>query len=159
MVDTKDFFRAFLDEIALTVKKEVTDAVAQLKTSSEEDVILTGHLDRNGLRDYLHYCDISISAIPPESYYKISSPTKLYESLGNSIPVVANREILEQEKVILESGGGILANYETTSFCNAIVNLLSDRKLREEMGRKGKEYVINNYSYRLIAQKIFPYFL
>jgi len=41
MVDTKDFFRAFLDEIALTVKKEVTDAVAQLKTSSEEDVILT----------------------------------------------------------------------------------------------------------------------
>lgn len=39
MVDTKDFFRAFLDEIALTVKKEVTDAVAQLKTSSEEDVI------------------------------------------------------------------------------------------------------------------------
>ena len=41
MVDTKDFFRAFLDEIALRVKKEVTDAVAQLKTSSEEDVILT----------------------------------------------------------------------------------------------------------------------
>ena len=125
----------------------------------EKAVIFAGRLDRNKLQDYLSYCDISISAIPPESYYKISSPTKLYESLGNSIPVVANREILEQEKVILESGGGILANYETTSFCNAIVNLLSDRKLREEMGRKGKEYVINNYSYRLIAQKIFPYFL
>jgi glycosyltransferase involved in cell wall biosynthesis len=125
----------------------------------EEDVIFTGHLDRNELQDYLQYCDISISAIPPESYYKISSPTKLYESLGNSIPVVANREILEQEKVILESGGGILVDYETTSFCDAIVRLLNDKKLREEMGRKGREYVINNYSYRVIAKKISPCFL
>ena len=125
----------------------------------ERDVIFAGRLERNKLQDYLSYCDISISAIPPENYYRISSPTKLYESLGNSVPVVANREILEQQKVILESGGGILADYETTSFSDAIVRLLNDKKLREEMGKKGREYVINNYSYRVIAKKIFPYFL
>ncbi len=125
----------------------------------QADVIFTGHLDRNELQDYLSYCDISISAIPPESYYKVSSPTKLYESLGNGIPVVANRGILEQEKVILESGGGILADYETESFSAAIVRLLNDKNLRKEMGKKGREYVINNYSYRVIAKKIFPYFL
>lgn len=125
----------------------------------EEDVIFTGQLDRNKLQDYLHYCDISISAIPPESYYKISSPTKLYESLGNGVPVVANKGIYEQEKVILESGGGVLVNYETSSFCNAIVRLLKNSKLREEMGKKGRQYVLNNYSYRVIAKKISPYFL
>ena len=125
----------------------------------EEDVIFTGQLDRNKLRDYLHYCDISISAIPPESYYEISSPTKLYESLGNGVPVVANKEIYEQEKVILESGGGVIVDYETTSFCNAIVRLLNDNKLREEMAKDGRKYVINNYSYRVIAKKIFPYFV
>jgi glycosyltransferase involved in cell wall biosynthesis len=125
----------------------------------EQDVIFTGYLDRNDLQDYLRYCDISISAIPAESYYRISSPTKLYESLGNSLPVVANREILEQEKVILESGGGILVDYETTSFCDAIVRLLNDKNLREEIGRKGREYVIKNYSYRVIAKNISPCFL
>lgn len=125
----------------------------------QKDVIFTRHLDRNKLQDYLRYCDISISAIPPESYYKISSPTKLYESLGNGVPVVGNKGIFEQEKVILESGGGVLVDYKTTSFCNAIVRLLNDSKLRKEMAKNGRKYVINNYSYRVIAKKISPYFV
>ena len=75
------------------------------------------------------------------------------------MPVVANKEIYEQEKVILESGGGVIVDYETTSFCNAIVRLLNDNKLREEMAKDGRKYVINNYSYRVIAKKIFPYFV
>ena len=138
-------------------EKELTQLCHNL--GIEKAVVFTGRLERNKLQDYLSYCDISISAIPPKSYYKISSPTKLYESLGNGVPVVANREILEQEKVILESGGGVVVDYETTSFSDAIVRLLNDKKLREEMGKKGREYVINNYSYRVIAKKIFPYFL
>lgn len=125
----------------------------------EKDVIFTGRLDRNILQDYLYYCDVNISPIPPESHYKISSPTKLYESLGIGVPVVANKEIYEQEKVILESGGGIVVDYDRTAFCNAIVELLKDNKLRKEMAKKGREYVIKNYSYKTIAKKISPYFI
>lgn len=79
-------------------------------------------------------------------------------SLNNQRCAVA-KGICEQEKVILESGGGILVDYETTSFSDAIVRLPNDKKLREKMGRKGRDYVINNYSYRVIAKKICPYFL
>jgi glycosyltransferase involved in cell wall biosynthesis len=66
--------------------------------------------------------------------------------------------IYEQEKVILESGGGILVDYETTSFSDAIVRLPNDKNLREEIGRKGRGYVINSYSYRVIAKRMSPYF-
>jgi glycosyltransferase involved in cell wall biosynthesis len=125
----------------------------------EKDVILTGHLDRNKLQDYLFYTDLSISAIPPTGHYRISSPTKIYESLGNGVPVVANKGIYEQEKVIIESGGGVLVDYDTKAFCNAIINLLSDNKLRESMAKRGKEYVINHYSYKSIAKKISPCFI
>ena len=124
----------------------------------KEHVIFAGHMDRNKLQDYLHYCDLSMSPIVPESYYKISSPTKLYESLGNGVPVVANKGIDEQEKVILESGGGVAVDYDVKSFSSAIINLLSDKGSRTEMGTKGREYVIKNYSYRTIAEKISPYF-
>jgi glycosyltransferase involved in cell wall biosynthesis len=123
------------------------------------DVIFTGFLDRNILQDHLYYCDVSISPIPPESYYQISSPTKLYESLGNGVPVVANKEIYEQKKVILESGGGVVVDYDTKAFCNAIIHLLKDKKLRKEMANKGRDYVIKNYSYQAIAKKISPYFM
>jgi len=125
----------------------------------KKHVIFTGQLDRNKLQDYLYYCDISLSPIPPESYYRISSPTKLYESLGEGIPIVANREIHEQEKVIFESGGGIVVDYDTTAFCNAIINLLRNKKLREEIAKRGREYVVKNYSYQSIAKKISPYFV
>ena len=124
----------------------------------EEHVIFTGQLDRDSLQDHLQYCDISISAIPPKDSFKISSPTKLYESMGNAIPVVANREIYEQEKVVLESGGGILVDYKITSFSEAIISLLNNKKLREKMASDGREYVIKNYSYKMIAKKIAPYF-
>lgn len=125
----------------------------------EKNVIFTGRLHRNELQDHLYYCDVSISPIPPESHYKISSPTKLYESLGNEVPVVANKGIYEQEKVILESGGGVVVDYDTTAFCNAIIDLLKDNKLRKEMAKRGREYVIKYYSYKNIAKKISPYFM
>jgi glycosyltransferase involved in cell wall biosynthesis len=125
----------------------------------KKNVIFTGLVHRNKLQDYLSYSDLSISAIPPAGHYKISSPTKIYESLGNGVPVVANKGIYEQEKVILESEGGMIVDYDTTAFCKAIISLLKDRELREDMSKKGREYVTNHYSYNNIAKKISPYFI
>ena len=86
-------------------KKELISTCDNL--GIKEHVIFTGHLDRNKLQDYLYYCDISISPIPPESYYKISSPTKLYESLGNGVPVVANKEFMSRKRFYLNQEVGL----------------------------------------------------
>jgi glycosyltransferase involved in cell wall biosynthesis len=123
-----------------------------------DDVIFTGKIERQKLMDYLSYCDVSLCAIPPKGYYKKSSPTKLYESLANSTPVVANKGIFEQEKVILESGGGLLTDYDPKSFSNAIIEIIKDKKMKKEMGENGRKYVTENYSYKTIARKILPYF-
>ena len=123
-----------------------------------DDVIFTGRIERQKCMDYLSYCDVSLCAVPPDSYYKISSPTKLYESLANRIPVVANKGIYEQEKVILESGGGFLVDYDPKSFCDAIIEIIKDQKLKREMGENGRKYVIDNYSYQRIAERISSYF-
>lgn len=136
--------------------KELQEYCSNLRI--KEAVTFTGQLDRNSLQNHLQYCDLSISVIPPEAHYKISSPTKVYESLGNGLPVVANKEIFEQEKVIRESGGGVLVDYNTISFSRAIVTLLRNNNLRKKMARNGKEYVLKHYSYRVIAEKIAPYF-
>jgi len=125
----------------------------------QKKVIFTGKLDHDTLQDYLQYCDLSLSAIPPERHYIISSPTKLYESLGNGIPVVANREILEQEKVLKESGGGVLVSYCVDSFYEAVISLLKDESLRQFMAYAGKTYVIKNYNYRVLGQRIVPLFM
>jgi glycosyltransferase involved in cell wall biosynthesis len=124
----------------------------------ERDVHMIGRVDRDTLQDYLQYSDISVSFIPPTDYFRISSPTKIYESLGNRVPVVGNRGILEQEKVLNDSQGGILCDYDEESACNAIVDLLSDEGRRKVMGARGRDYVIQKYSYGEIAHSLRAYF-
>jgi glycosyltransferase involved in cell wall biosynthesis len=124
-----------------------------------DDVIFTGRIERRKVKDYLFYTDISISAIPPFETYLISSPTKLYESLGCGVPVVANSEIYEQKKVITESNGGISVTYNVDQFSNAIVYLLENDTVRKDMAKNGKNYIENNYTYEGIANRLFKYFM
>ncbi len=124
----------------------------------ENDVIFTGFVSRKMVRNYLSYCDLTLSPIPPVPFYMISSPTKLYESLGSGVPVIGNYEVFEQEKVLLDSGGGIAVDYNVVSFAEAAMRLLRDSKLRKEMSLAGQNYIIKNYSYKRIAENISQYF-
>jgi len=125
----------------------------------EHDVIFTGNLDKDSLQDYLQYCHLTLCPIPPVPYYTISSPTKLYESLAHGIPVVANSGIFEQEKVVSESQGGIIVSYDVDSFAMAAIELYEHPEERLAMGKRGKKYIIDNYTYTDIAKNIIPYFL
>jgi glycosyltransferase involved in cell wall biosynthesis len=129
------------------------------KWKIDTNIIFAGYINRNLLKDYLSYCDVSICPIPPKGHFMISSPTKVYESLGNGIPVVANKEIYEQEKVIKESGGGILVGYDSNAFADATDYLLKNKALRTKMSENGKNYVIDNYNYEKICTDIYPYFI
>jgi glycosyltransferase involved in cell wall biosynthesis len=132
------------------------DRCAELGLS--DDVIFTGHLEKSILTNYLKQCDLSVSPIPPLKHFIISSPTKVYESLGCGVPVVGNCEILEQAKVISASGGGLLAKYETQAFSQAIVRLLDNDDQRQAMGRSGRAYVLENYDYKKMARTLLRYF-
>ena len=123
-----------------------------------QDVIFTGRVSRQIVKDCLAYSDVTISAIPPESHYRISSPTKLYESMGLGVPVIANIGISEQEKVIEESGAGLLVKYDINEFCNAIVHLLNNPELVQKMAERGRTYVLKNYTYEVIASNVANYF-
>jgi glycosyltransferase involved in cell wall biosynthesis len=124
----------------------------------EDDVIFTGQVGRDILQDHLQYCDLSLSLAPSNDFFRTMSPTKMYESLGCKVPVVGNLGIPEQDKVIRESGGGVLCDYTEDSACDAIVKLLEDPAARIAMAEAGSEYVINNYSYSIIANRILKYF-
>jgi glycosyltransferase involved in cell wall biosynthesis len=136
---------------------ELRSTAKQMKL--DNNIIFAGYINRELLKDYLSYCDVSICPIPPKGHFKISSPTKIYESLGSGIPVVANKEIYEQEKVIKESGGGVLVGYDSNAFADATEYLLRNKGLRKKMSENGKNYVIDNYNYEKICMDIYPYFI
>ena len=118
------------------------------------DVVFTGQVLQSEVPNFIAAADIAVSAVPPLDFYKVSCPIKMIEYMGVGKPVVANEEIPEQKEVIGENGGGILVKFEAESFANGIIKLIDDPKLAKEMGAKGREWVVKNRSYEILARKV-----
>lgn len=120
----------------------------------DEDVVFTGEVPYCEVPSFLAASDVAVVPLPPTSVYLFSSPLKLFEYMGAGKAVIANKEIPEQREVVQESGGGLLAPYDEEDFEKAIVKLLTDSNTRKKMGRKGREWVLANRSYKMLAKKV-----
>ena len=120
----------------------------------ESDVIFTGQVSPYEVPKFIEVADIGASAVPPLSFFKLSSPIKMLEYMAIGKPVVANEEIPEQKEVIEESGGGVLVRFEEGSFANGIIQLLNNPEKAREMGEKGREWVLKNRNYEILAQRL-----
>jgi glycosyltransferase involved in cell wall biosynthesis len=119
-----------------------------------DDVIFTGQVPQTDIPDLIAAADITVSPVPPLSFYKLSSPIKLFEYIAMSKPVVASEEIPEHKRVIGESGGGILAPFTPDAFADAIIELLNHPEMAAEMGRRGRDWLVENRSYEVMARRL-----
>lgn len=97
--------------------------------------------------------DFGVSPVPPTSFYRLSSPTKLMESLGAGRAVVAN-DIPDQALVLGESGGGLCVPYEEAAFAAAMAALGRDPRRRAELGAKGAAYMARERDYGVLARRL-----
>ena len=116
--------------------------------------VFCGAVERAEVPHFLAAASLSVSPIPPIPAYLVSSPTKLFESLGMGVPVVANDEIREHREVLGESQGGRCVPYEEEAFADAIVDLLAHPECSREAGQRGREYVLRNRSYSGLSELI-----
>jgi glycosyltransferase involved in cell wall biosynthesis len=119
-----------------------------------DDVVFTGQVANSEVSKFIAAADIGISPVPPLNCYKISSPIKLLEYLAEAKPAIANDEIFDQREVLEQSGGGILVSFNPDSFACAMMELVDNPVMAQEMGRKGQEWVINNRSYEILARQL-----
>lgn len=119
-----------------------------------DDVIFTGQVSQSEVPDFIAAAEVGVSPVPPLTFYKFSSPTKMFEYMAMAKPVVANREIPEHKEVLEESGGGVLVPFTSDAFAEAIIGLLDDPRRAADMGRMGKDWVIENRSHEVIARQL-----
>jgi len=135
------------------------DDVSDLKTMVSKlglnnNITFTGLVPYDKVPYYIQKSHICLCPIPPYYHYKLSSPLKLFEYMSCSRPVIANKEIPAHIKPIKESNCGLLVNYNPRSFANAMIELFSNIKEAEEMGLKGRKWIENNRSYKILAEKL-----
>jgi glycosyltransferase involved in cell wall biosynthesis len=116
----------------------------------EDRLEITGFLPREQALQHVAAASVCVSALPPGPVYEVSSPTKVLEYLALGRPVVANH-IPDSRKVLTESGAGISVPYDVGAFAEAVCRLLADPARAECMGRRGRAYVREHRTYRVLA--------
>ena len=85
-----------------------------------DNVKFLGKVDKEKIPQILRDCDIGVSPLPPILSYKMSSPTKVVEYLSIGLPVICNKEIVDQNQVVSKSGGGFSVRYDHEEFVDKL---------------------------------------
>lgn len=102
----------------------------------------------------VHALDITIAALKPCDLFKGTLPAKLFESMGAGVPVVFAVEG-EAKDLVERAGGGICVTPQDVDALAQAVLLLRDRPdLRQDMGRRGQQFIVANYDRRVIAERV-----
>ena len=123
------------------------------KLGVSDSVIITGFLPMEKAWEEVADCDVCVSPFYPTPILNSTSPTKLIEYMALGKAVVAN-DHPEQRLVISESGAGICVPYDQSAFADAIISLLKAPDTCKIMGAKGRNYVLKNRSYPVIADRV-----
>lgn len=134
------------------MKYELLELAIQLGISDK--VIFTGKVPYDQVMLYINASEICVAPFVRERNQRIGlSPLKLCEYMACGKPVVASRisglEILEENKA------GLLVNPEDyAELAQAIIKLLREPSLRQQMGENGRKYVLENRSWQSVAEKV-----
>ena len=124
------------------------------KYNLSSSVKITGFVENLKALEYIKNSKIGISPIPPIRKYIVSSPSKTIEYMQMGIPIVANKEILDQDSVIRKSQCGFSVKYNINSFVKAVSFLLDNEKVSLEKGAKGKKWVYKYRNYSDMAKNL-----
>ena len=116
----------------------------------DDAVTITGQLPRPQALMHVSRAGVCVAPLPPDPVLNSCSPTKLVEYMAMGKAVVAT-DHPEQRILIGESGGGYCVPYDEQAFADATVRVLQDPACAEQMGRRGRKYVIEHRSYEAIA--------
>jgi glycosyltransferase involved in cell wall biosynthesis len=83
-----------------------------------------------------------------------SVPSKTWSIMSASRPVLANFDENELKSVVEKNNCGIFTKAgDKVAFTDAIIKLYNDRELCKEMGQNGRQFVMNNLTKSVGAQK------
>jgi glycosyltransferase involved in cell wall biosynthesis len=135
------------------LRKELLEILGRLALGNK--FILAGEVDYEDVPKYINASDVCVAPFGRALNEKTDlSPLKLYEYLACEKPVVGS-DIKGVGDFLESSQAGISVEAENSpQLANAIVFLLMKKETRELMGKRGRQIVVKNYSWRSAAEKI-----
>jgi glycosyltransferase involved in cell wall biosynthesis len=120
----------------------------------EKDVVFLGVIPQESLPEYISAFDIAV--MPDSNEY--GSPMKIFEYMAMAKPVIAPR-LVPLVDAITDGREGLLFNQrDSGEFCKTLKKLLSDDKLRLEMGILGRKKILLEHTWQINAARALEFF-
>jgi glycosyltransferase involved in cell wall biosynthesis len=132
------------------IKKDLEELVN--KEDLTENIFFTGALAREEIPKMIADSLIGIAPLKDIESLRYAIPTKVYEYMSCGIPFIGTGKG-EIENVAKNSGGGIIAENTIESIYKQIIHLIQNKKLMENMGKNGREFVKKYYDRKNIAKQ------
>ena len=121
----------------------------------EKGLSNVGFVDFQPVQEMPRFFSLSSASIVPLKKNKLfegARPSKMFPALGSAVPVIYCGEG-EAAELVLSSGGGVVVEPENSeALARAIVDLKKNPN-RREMGRKGRQFVKDHYTWSEIIQR------
>lgn len=158
----------FLIEAATRVVKENKEIKFIVVGDGPLKNRLVSYSEKLGVKDYFVFLGEVPDEMLPELYncadlFALPSTQEgqglsLLEAQASGTPVVAFNTSAINETV-LNGKTGILTQPNSDELAEAILKVLADSSLRENMGNSGRKFVSENYSWNTCAEKMFNVYL
>ncbi len=122
------------------------DAVKALASSK---IIITGFV--KDLKEW--YQEAAIVVAPLR--FGAGTQNKVLEAMAMAVPVVSMN--IGFQGLNIDSGEGVILAMDALPFANACNQLLSNQGLRKEVGEAGKQVILSQFDWDVVAQKLEAY--
>ncbi|MFW6048437.1 MAG: glycosyltransferase family 4 protein [Candidatus Natronoplasma sp.] len=125
-----------------------------VRTKGLEDVVeFEGLVTRERIPEFLSRAKVGIAPIKGIESLDYAVPSKIFEYMACELPFVSSG-IGEVQRLTEESKAGLLAQNNAESFADKLSSLLDDEARLEDMGKKGRTFVEENFDRKIIAMKL-----
>lgn len=118
------------------------------------NVEFTGAMNRAGVNELLGKCIAGLCVVRPISNYIDGIPTKMFEYFAAGIPCICYDFPILRAFIEDTHAGVCVPMLDVKAVREAIVKLLNDRELAQEMGRNGRRAVETKYNWDHEAEKL-----
>ena len=114
----------------------------------DEQVYLLGPRPVGQIGDYMVQADVLVS---PRTQ-GLNTPMKVYSYLDSGVAVLATR--LSTHTQVMNDDMAMLAEPDSDNFSKALLKLLADKELRNQLAAAAKETMQREHSYTAFRQKV-----
>jgi glycosyltransferase involved in cell wall biosynthesis len=125
----------------------------RLQRVAENRVEMPGFVEHDRLPRYIQMARVCI--LPQDRSLGLGGSLKLLEYMASGRPVVATN--VDESSPLKESGAGIVTEIDAEAMAEAVIRLLDDDRLSEELARKGVEYA-QKYEWNNIVEQYIKLF-